>query len=95
MSRYRMEVEMNDIRRIMAVASDIKHSREVVRYGVSLAKKYNAELVVLHGRGGIQGTAQGSQDEPDEGCPRRGLTYIEKDRITPVIRETIRKGDRR
>jgi len=39
---------MNDIKRIMAVASDIKHSREVVRYGVSLAKKYDAELVVLH-----------------------------------------------
>ena len=41
---------MNDIRRIMAVASDIKHSREVVRYGVSLAKKYDAELLVLHVR---------------------------------------------
>jgi universal stress protein A len=39
---------MNDIKRIMAVASDIKHSRDVVRYGVSLAKKYDAELVVLH-----------------------------------------------
>ncbi|MBP2688700.1 MAG: hypothetical protein H6Q83_887, partial [Deltaproteobacteria bacterium] len=33
---------MNDIKRIMAVASDIKHSRDVVRYGVSLAKKYDA-----------------------------------------------------
>jgi len=39
---------MNDVKRIMAVASDIKHSRGVVRYGVSLAKKYHAELVVLH-----------------------------------------------
>jgi len=39
---------MNDIKRIMAVASDIQHSRAVVRYGVSLAKKYQAELVVLH-----------------------------------------------
>ena len=39
---------MNDVKRIMAVASDIKHSRAVVRYGVSLAKKYQAELVVLH-----------------------------------------------
>ena len=39
---------MNDIKRIMAVASDIKHSRETVRYGVSLARKYGAELVVLH-----------------------------------------------
>jgi len=39
---------MNDIKRIMAVASDLKHSRETVRYGVSLAKKYGAELVVLH-----------------------------------------------
>jgi len=39
---------MNDIRRIMVVAMDIKHSQETVRYGVSLARKYGAELVVLH-----------------------------------------------
>lgn len=39
---------MNDIRRIMVVATDIKHSREAVRYGVSLAKKHDADLVVLH-----------------------------------------------
>lgn len=39
---------MNDIRRIMVVATDIKHSRFTVRYGVSLAMKYDAELVVLH-----------------------------------------------
>ena len=39
---------MNDIRRIMVVATDIKHSREAVHYGVSLSKKYDAELVVLH-----------------------------------------------
>jgi nucleotide-binding universal stress UspA family protein len=43
-----MEVDMNNIKRIMVVATDIKHSRETVRYGVSLAKKYDAELVVLH-----------------------------------------------
>ena len=39
---------MNDIRRIMVVATDIKHSRETVHSGVSLAMKYDAELVVLH-----------------------------------------------
>ena len=39
---------MNDIRRIMVVATDIKHSRETVHFGVSLAKKYDADLVVLH-----------------------------------------------
>jgi len=43
-----MEVEMNDIRRIMVVAMDIKHSQKTVRYGVSLARRYDAELVVLH-----------------------------------------------
>jgi len=43
-----MEIDMNGIRRIMVVATDIKHSRETVRYGVSLARKYDAELVVLH-----------------------------------------------
>ena len=39
---------MNEIRRIMVLATDIKHSREAVHYGVSLARKYEAELVVLH-----------------------------------------------
>ena len=39
---------MNDIRRIMVVATDIKHSRDAVQVGVSLARKYEAELVVLH-----------------------------------------------
>ena len=39
---------MNDITRIMVVATDIKHSRDTVRYGVSLARKYDAGLVVLH-----------------------------------------------
>jgi len=43
-----MEAGMNDIRRIMVVATDIKHSRETVHFGVSLAKKYDADLVVLH-----------------------------------------------
>jgi nucleotide-binding universal stress UspA family protein len=43
-----MEDEMKEIKRIMAVASDIKHSREVIRYGVSIAKRFGAELVVLH-----------------------------------------------
>jgi len=39
---------MNGIQRIMVVATEIKHSQEAVRYGVSLARKYDAELVVLH-----------------------------------------------
>jgi universal stress protein A len=43
-----MEADMSDIQRIMVVAADIKHSQEAVRYGVSLARKYDAELLVLH-----------------------------------------------
>ena len=39
---------MNEVRRIMVVATDIKRSRETVHCGVSLAKKYDAEVVVLH-----------------------------------------------
>ena len=39
---------MKEFRRIMVVATDIKHSRETVHWGISLARKYNAELVVLH-----------------------------------------------
>ena len=44
----RVEVDMNGIRRIMVVATDIKHSREAVHYGISLTRKYDAEMVVLH-----------------------------------------------
>jgi len=43
-----MEVDMIDIRRIMVVTTDIKHGQEAVRCGVSLTRKYDAELVVLH-----------------------------------------------
>ena len=39
---------MDNIHRIMVVASDIKHSRDAVHVGVSLAGKYGARLVVLH-----------------------------------------------
>lgn len=39
---------MIEVRRIMVVATDIKHSRETVHCGVSLARKYDADLVVLH-----------------------------------------------
>ena len=39
---------MKELRRIMVVAGDIKQSQEAVRYGVSLARKYDAELLVLH-----------------------------------------------
>ncbi len=39
---------MKQLRRIMAVAGDIKQSQEAVRAGVSLARKYDAELLVLH-----------------------------------------------
>ena len=47
-SRIGMEVDVKDIRRIMVLAMDIQHSKEMVHYGVSLARKYDAELVVLH-----------------------------------------------
>jgi len=43
-----MEDDMEDIKKIMVVATDIKHSRYTIRYGVSLARKYDAGLVVLH-----------------------------------------------
>lgn len=39
---------MKKIQRIMVFATDIRHSHKTVQHGVSLAKKYDAELVVLH-----------------------------------------------
>ena len=39
---------MEDVRRILVLATDIKNSRKAVRYGASLARSYGAELVVLH-----------------------------------------------
>jgi universal stress protein A len=42
------EVVMEEIRRILVLAMDIQNSQEAVRYGVSLARKYGAELFVLH-----------------------------------------------
>jgi len=43
-----MEVAMDDVRRILVLAMDIKNSTKAVHYGASLARNYGAELVVLH-----------------------------------------------
>lgn len=39
---------MEDISRILVISRITKHCRKAVRYGVSLAQKYGAELCVLH-----------------------------------------------
>lgn len=39
---------MEDVRRILVLAMDIKNSTKAVHYGASLARNYGAELVVLH-----------------------------------------------
>ena len=39
---------MEDIRRILVWAMDIQNSQEALHCGVSLARKYGAELFVLH-----------------------------------------------
>jgi universal stress protein A len=39
---------MEDIRRILVLAMDIQNSQETLHCGVSLARKYGAELFVLH-----------------------------------------------
>jgi len=39
---------MEDVKRILVVSRDTKYCRRAVHYGVSLAKKYGAELYVIH-----------------------------------------------
>jgi nucleotide-binding universal stress UspA family protein len=39
---------MEDIKRILVLSSMTKSSRRAIHYGVSLSKKYDAELYVLH-----------------------------------------------
>lgn len=39
---------MEDVRRILVVSRDTKFCRNAVHYGVSLAKKYGADLYVIH-----------------------------------------------
>lgn len=39
---------MEDVKRILVVSRDTKYCRKAVHYGVSLAKKYGAELYVIH-----------------------------------------------
>src|SRR5512142_1778299 len=40
--------QMEDIKRILVVSRMTKHCAKAVHYGVSLAKKYVAELTVVH-----------------------------------------------
>jgi nucleotide-binding universal stress UspA family protein len=39
---------MEDVKRILVVSRDTKYCRKAVHYGVSLSKKYGAELYVIH-----------------------------------------------
>ncbi len=39
---------MEDVKRILVVSRSTKHCRKAVHYGVSLARKYEAKLHVLH-----------------------------------------------
>ena len=39
---------MDDIKRILVLSRSTKHCKKAVDYGISLAKKYGAELYVLH-----------------------------------------------
>ena len=39
---------MEDIKRILVVSRSTKYCKKAVHYGISLAKKYGAELYVLH-----------------------------------------------
>ena len=43
-----MEVIMDDINRILVVSRMTRHCREAVHYGISLARKYGAELFIIH-----------------------------------------------
>lgn len=39
---------MEDFKHILAVSRMSRHCREIVHYGISLARKYDAELSILH-----------------------------------------------
>ena len=39
---------MEDINRILVVSRDTKYCQEAVHYGVSLARKFDAELFIIH-----------------------------------------------
>ncbi len=39
---------MEDINRILVVSRETKYCREAVHYGISLARKYGAELSIIH-----------------------------------------------
>jgi len=39
---------MEDVKRILVVSRDTKYCRKAVQYGVSLSRKYGAELYVIH-----------------------------------------------
>jgi nucleotide-binding universal stress UspA family protein len=45
--RHAKEEEMDDVKKILAVSRSTPRCARVVRYGVSLARKYSAELCVI------------------------------------------------
>ena len=94
---------MNDIKRILVVSRLLKHCRRAVRYGLSLAQKYGAELYVMgvvydpvtSGRWNlpVPSLEKEHEDEINEAKEElHAIVDLEKRNGTPV-KELIREGN--
>lgn len=89
---------MEDIKRILVVSRDTKHCRKAVHYGVSLARKYGAELSVLHVADDPTNLEGYEEDEEHQNNIRKireelSATIAAENNKGLNVKESIRKGD--
>lgn len=94
---------MNEYKRILVVSRMIQSSRKAIKHGVSLAKKYKAQLYVIHSiynPFGLRGWSMGTLTLAEEyeniiQEARRKLSELVESEKTKgmIIKELVREGE--
>jgi nucleotide-binding universal stress UspA family protein len=83
---------MEDVKRILVVSRDTKYCRKAVRYGVSLARKYGAELYVIHVRHNPFSLQGWNLPIPSLEEEYKRLLRETKDELTAMINSEKKRG---
>ena len=83
---------MEDVKRILVVSRDTKYCRKAVRYGVSLARKYGAELYVIHVMHNLFSIQGWNLPIPSLEEEYKRLLRETKDELTAMINSEKKRG---
>jgi len=83
---------MEDVKRILVVSRDTKYCRKAVSYGVSLARKYGAELYVIHVMHNLFSIQGWNLPIPSLEEEYKRLVRETKDELTAMINSEKKRG---